>query len=161
VVSIELVEGIPVSVTDEAGTEVWQWGDPIAELEDMLQIPEQDRAPEQRATTYDATEQAEQLDQMVDAGEFGTDAYDAACDAYDELTGQISAAIVQTATEAGAARIEQGGTTSYLHRSTRHDGLQLTLWDDLGPVGHYDVTDGGDLARYIDYQRGPVTVTAA
>lgn len=164
VVRIEVVEGVPVEVVGiETGETIWGYFEnTVGELEELLQIPEAYRAgDEPAAATYDATEEAEQLDRLIESDQFGTDEYDAACDAYDERTEQISAEIVQTATEAGAVRIDQDGTTSYLHRSTRHDGLQLTLWDDLGPVGHYDVTDGGDLAQYIDYQRGPVTVTAA
>ena len=47
IVTIECVEGIPVSVKSEDGTEVWAWGiNTIAELEDLLHIPEQDRAIE-------------------------------------------------------------------------------------------------------------------
>ena len=34
----------------------------------------------------------------------------------------------------------------YLHTSTRRAELQLTTWDDLGPVGHIDVNDLDDLA---------------
>ena len=163
IVTIEVVEGIPVSILDSNDTEVWHYFDnSMEELEDLLWIPERDRAvSEPMATTYDATEEAEQLDQLIEEDQFGTDEYEAACDAYDERTEQISAAIVQTATESGAVRIEQRGTTYYLHRSTRFDGLQLTAWDERGPMGHYDVSDGGDLSQYIDYQRGPVTVTAA
>lgn len=49
VVSIECIEGIPVSVKDAEGAEVWAWGiDPIADLEEMLHIPEQDRAQEEQ-----------------------------------------------------------------------------------------------------------------
>lgn len=44
IVTIETVEGIPVSVKDSEGIEVWTYGDNIATLEDMLHIPEQDRA---------------------------------------------------------------------------------------------------------------------
>jgi len=47
VVKIECIEGIPVSVKTEDGTEVWAWGyNPMSELEEMLHIPEQDRAQE-------------------------------------------------------------------------------------------------------------------
>jgi len=49
VVTIECIEGIPVSVKDAEGTEVWAWGDIITSLEDMLGIPERDRATEQVA----------------------------------------------------------------------------------------------------------------
>ena len=60
-VTIECVEGIPVSVKDEGGAEVWAWGDPITELEDMLQIPDQDRAAtsdQHETIAEDATETA-------------------------------------------------------------------------------------------------------
>ena len=47
VVKIECIEGIPVSVKTEDGTEVWAWGiNPMSELEDLLHIPAQDRAQE-------------------------------------------------------------------------------------------------------------------
>lgn len=51
VVMIETVEGVPVTVKDEADNVIWQWGDSLAELEDMLGIPEQDRAEQAEATT--------------------------------------------------------------------------------------------------------------
>ena len=37
----------------------------------------------------------------------------------------------------------------YLHTSTRRAELQLTTWDDLGPVGHIDVNDPDDLASEL------------
>ena len=55
--SIECIEGVPVSVTGEDGGTVWQWGDPIADLEDMLCIPERDRAQD-APTETEATEPA-------------------------------------------------------------------------------------------------------
>lgn len=65
IVSIEIVEGVPVSVKDEQGNEVWAWGDPIAELEDMLQIPEQDRT-EQPTEEPERTELETALQDLED-----------------------------------------------------------------------------------------------
>lgn len=39
----------------------------------------------------------------------------------------------------------------YLHNSTRYDGLQLTCWDELGPVGHADVTTAEKLALEVSW----------
>lgn len=47
----------------------------------------------------------------------------------------------------------------YLHQSTRFDGMQLTCWDEMGPVGHTDVTDEGKLAREVMWRE--VDVVAA
>jgi hypothetical protein len=48
VASIEIIEGVPVSAKDAEGREVWAWGlNSITELEDLMQIPEQDRAPQE------------------------------------------------------------------------------------------------------------------
>lgn len=44
VVMIETVEGVPVTVKDESDDVIWQFGDDLAALENMLGIPEQDRA---------------------------------------------------------------------------------------------------------------------
>lgn len=55
IVTIETIEGIPVSVKDSEGSEVWTYGDSIATLEDMLHIPEQDRAiPESEPSIVEA-----------------------------------------------------------------------------------------------------------
>ena len=75
VVRIELVEGIPVQVMDESGEVVWSYfDDGIAELEDMLAIPEQDRAPqsdeaENTENTDETTENTEETTEIVKAAE--------------------------------------------------------------------------------------------
>lgn len=57
VVMIETVEGVPVTVKDESDDVIWQFGDDLAALENMLGIPEQDRAtaPEPATTTETET----------------------------------------------------------------------------------------------------------
>lgn len=40
----------------------------------------------------------------------------------------------------------EGKLRYYLHRLTRHDGMQLTCFDDRGPLGHADVDDAERLA---------------
>jgi hypothetical protein len=48
VASNEIIEGVPVSAKDAEGRELWAWGiNSIAELEDLMHIPEQDRAPQE------------------------------------------------------------------------------------------------------------------
>ena len=71
VASLEIIEGVPVSAKDSDGAEVWAWGmQTIAELEDMLQIPEQDRAETEPTTTADETaEQPEQSEIVAAAAE--------------------------------------------------------------------------------------------
>ena len=39
----------------------------------------------------------------------------------------------------------------YVHVSSDHDGIRATCWDDMGPVGHQDVTSGKELAREIGW----------
>jgi len=59
VASIEIIEGVPVSAKDAEGTEVWAWGlNSISELEDLMHIPEQDRAPQEPQELDEAEAQA-------------------------------------------------------------------------------------------------------
>ena len=69
--------------------------------------------------------------------------------------------ILLLACGSGCVRIGHEGSSIfyYLHRSTRFDGMQLTCWDDVGPVGHTDVTDGRRLAREVMWRE--VEVEAA
>ena len=70
VVKIECIEGIPVSVKTEDGTEVWAWGyNPMSELEEMLHIPEQDRAAQEIEAPETAQEVAQELDETEKAQE--------------------------------------------------------------------------------------------
>lgn len=65
IVSIECVEGIPVSVKNDDGTEIWAWGiNTITELEELLHIPEQDRA-----TVEDTTEATSEVSQVTETEE--------------------------------------------------------------------------------------------
>lgn len=65
VVHIELVEGVPVEVTDLDGNTVWEFGASIAELEEMLKIPEAYRA-EQPTEEPERTELETALQDLED-----------------------------------------------------------------------------------------------
>lgn len=76
---------------------------------------------------------------------------------YDETLG----ALIGATREHGCIRITKefatGTRVYYLHRSSRRDGYQLTAFDEIGPVCHYDVTADDkrqDLGHVLD---GPIT----
>ena len=50
----------------------------------------------------------------------------------------------------GCIRIEANSLTWYLHTSSRHAGMQLTGWDERGPIGHEDITGPADLEALPD-----------
>ena len=109
--------------------------------------------------TYDLTATIDRLNDLIDAGDF--DAYDRVFDEYDAKLDEIGASIWHTAKLDGCVRIDHHGLTYYLHRSSRHDGMQLTAWDERGPMSHCDLHDADDLATDIAYERGPIVVTTA
>lgn len=49
----------------------------------------------------------------------------------------------------------------YVHNSTRGSFMQVTCWDDQGPVGHADVASGDSLAREIGWHAMTVYKMAA
>ena len=109
--------------------------------------------------TYDLTATIDRLNALIDEGDF--DGYRRMFDEYDAQLDEIGAAIWTTATRTGCVRIDHNGITYYLHRSTSGHTLQLTHWDERGPVGHCDLNDADDLATDIAYERGPIVVTTA
>lgn len=80
------------------------------------------------------------------------DRYFDLADDLDAHIGTISSDIYDIATVTGCVEISTHAPRQrrhYLHTSTRRAVLQLTTWDDLGPVGHIDVNDPDDLASEL------------
>lgn len=69
--------------------------------------------------------------------------------------------ILVAAIRCGCVRVSHEGSRIwyYVHHSTRRDLMQVTCWDEHGPVGHVEVADGRQLAREISWRE--VTVEAA
>lgn len=74
----------------------------------------------------------------------------------DEFEQRRASALADTyraAQSYGCIQIEAGGLTWYLHSSARTEGLQLTAWDERGPIGHTDIADPADLETLPDEWR--------
>lgn len=71
--------------------------------------------------------------------------------------------VLELAREVGCVGIWNGPGRPryYLHRSTRHDGMQLTCWDERGPVGHADVDTAERLAFEVNWNEFTVYEEAA
>lgn len=111
-------------------------------------------------TTFDLTATIDRLNSLIDAGDF--DAYHNMFDEYDEQLDEIGAFVWSVANRTGCVRIDHNGITYYLHRTPQYDeGLQLTQWDERGPVCDLNVKDADDIAVDLAYERGPIVVTTA
>ena len=58
------------------------------------------------------------------------------------------------ATKCGCVGIWHGESKIhyYLHPSTRYDCMQLTCWDEHGPVGHANIVSAKELAREVNWR---------
>ena len=87
-------------------------------------------------------------DEAIDAMFFDDD--DTLMDEYEERRAIALEGTYKAAHEYGCIRIEANGLTWYLHNSSRHAGLQMTSWDERGPIGHDDITGPADLEMLPD-----------
>ena len=71
-------------------------------------------------------------------------------DWYKERTRMYSDVLVR-ATKCGCVGIWNPNSSIhyYLHPSTRYDCMQLTCWDEHGPVGHANITSAKELADEV------------
>jgi len=96
-------------------------------------------------TTYIIPGRDEAIDALFfDDNEEPMEEYEARRDAALEGTYKAAASY-------GCIKIESSGCTWYLHASARSAGaLQMTTWDERGPIGHIDVYGPADLEALPD-----------
>ena len=95
---------------------------------------------------------AEYAPMMAALDSHDLDRYFDLADDLDAHIDAIAAELYDLATATGCIEISTHAPHQrrhYLHTSTRRAELQLTTWDDLGPVGHIDVNDLDDLASEL------------
>ena len=70
--------------------------------------------------------------------------------------------VLRLAKERGCVGVWGGSRTwYYVHPSTRNGAMQVTHWDDKGPIGHVDVTDGHELSDAIRWNQFTAYTQAA
>lgn len=90
-------------------------------------------------------------DEAIDALFFDDD--ESLMTEYEERRAAALTDTYQAARTYGCIQIKAGGLTWYLHSSARHEGMQLTSWDERGPIGHADIADPADLETLPDEWR--------
>lgn len=90
-------------------------------------------------------------DEAIDALFFDDD--ESLMNKYEERRAAALADTYHAARTYGCIQIEANGLTWYLHSSARHDGMQMTAWDERGPIGHIEVTAPADLDELPDEWR--------
>ena len=81
---------------------------------------------------------------------------------HDEID-RMYAEVLERASKVGCVGVWVPGEPFwyYVHRSSDHDGMRATCWDDRGPIGHQDVTSGKELAQEIKWHSFTAYETAA
>lgn len=93
--------------------------------------------------------------QLVLDGDF--DAYFEEIDRLCEEQVSVAKKIMRMALDNGCVELRNGSPAwYYLHPSVRGYLLQMTVWDEFGPVRHYNVDEPEDMEHVM---HGRITVT--
>ena len=88
-------------------------------------------------------------DEAIDALFFDDD--ESLMDDFEERRAVALTSTYEAARQYGCILIEANGLTWYLHTSSRHAGdMQLTGWDERGPIGDAHVAGPADLDSLPD-----------